>query len=686
MKRILIAAVTIILVHVANAQWTQCPLFGGNIFSLASVDSNVYSGTLGNGIFLSTNFGQNWDSINNGLPINSRASSIATRGNEIFAGITDAGMFKSINNGASWTSINNGMPSLYFSSREIIFADSNIFITSGPWGIYMSSDDGNTWTSRNGNLPDSLIKTLACDSTGIYTSVDLSYGVFKSTDYGLSWFSVNNGMPTMGFTTMSLTTNSDGIYAAIEASYNEYRVYKSTDGGANWVMTLSISSRINKLFSNNDKVYIGTVDGVYESINGNNWVTINSGLTNKFITSFTAVGNDVFAGTTGGVFLLTDSSTSWVSVNNGISSFSFNAIENIGNTLFAGERLAGVYISSDNGNTWETRNNGLTSLNINVMAVADDKVFVGYFSKFYYTTLTGSNWTTLSSSSFPYSYTVNAIAAKETNVFFTIYDGSILKSFDYGTTWTSSVVSTTSFVTSLTIGENSNIYAALSDVGVMMSADSGSTWTLINNGFAGLSYVKKVVTNDNTIFASLGYYNPPIVTSSDNGATWKVGTNGLFGHDVVSLKSIGNSVLAGLNDGLFYTYDMGDSWIDMSGNLPHINVLSIGRDDSCVFVGIEGKGIWNRPLSDFAIDFTENNIIDISSNITIYPNPATDLVYINYEENATVEIINMQGQLVATKTLKEKNSSIDVSGLRNGVYSLRVKTGSEVITKKIVKQ
>ena len=256
MKRILIAAVTIILVHVANAQWTQCPIYGVNITSLASIDTNVYACTSGNGIFTSANYGQNWDSINNGLPINSRASSIATRGNEIFAGITDAGMFKSINNGASWTSINNGMPSLYFSSREIIFADSNIFITSGPWGIYMSSDDGNTWTSRNSNLPDSSIKTLTCDSTGIYAGVGLSYGVFKSTDYGLSWFPVNNGMPTMGFTTMSLTTNSDGIYAAIEASYNEYRVYKSTDGGANWVMTLSISSRINKLFSNMFPIFL----------------------------------------------------------------------------------------------------------------------------------------------------------------------------------------------------------------------------------------------------------------------------------------------------------------------------------------------------------------------------------------------------------------------------------------------
>ncbi len=84
-----------------------------------------------------------------------------------------------------------------------------------------------------------------------------------------------------------------------------------------------------------------------------------------------------------------------------------------------------------------------------------------------------------------------------------------------------------------------------------------------------------------------------------------------------------------------------------------------------------------------------------TDKITIFPNPATNLVYIHCEENATIEIINMQGQIVATKIISDNSSSgsssgsgnsIDVSELRNGVYTLRVKTEHGVTTKKLIKQ
>lgn len=83
--------------------------------------------------------------------------------------------------------------------------------------------------------------------------------------------------------------------------------------------------------------------------------------------------------------------------------------------------------------------------------------------------------------------------------------------------------------------------------------------------------------------------------------------------------------------------------------------------------------------------------LDVKGNIfedriNVYPNPANDNLFINTDENATVEIINMQGQIVATKTLSDKNSSIDVSELRCGVYTMRVKTDNGIAMKKMVKQ
>lgn len=97
--------------------------------------------------------------------------------------------------------------------------------------------------------------------------------------------------------------------------------------------------------------------------------------------------------------------------------------------------------------------------------------------------------------------------------------------------------------------------------------------------------------------------------------------------------------------------------------------------------------------------FTNNPTAVSRSNtdrINIFPNPATDMVYINCNENATVEIMNMQGQIVVTKTLSDNSGSsgssgsssgsIDVSELRSGVYTLRVKTDKGVVMKKMVKE
>lgn len=61
---------------------------------------NIFAGT-GGGVFLSTNNGVSWISVNNGLT-NDVARTFIVSGTNLFAG-TDGGVFLSTNNGASWT-------------------------------------------------------------------------------------------------------------------------------------------------------------------------------------------------------------------------------------------------------------------------------------------------------------------------------------------------------------------------------------------------------------------------------------------------------------------------------------------------------------------------------------------------------------------------------------------------------
>ena len=63
-----------------------------------------------------------------------------------------------------------------------------------------------------------------------------------------------------------------------------------------------------------------------------------------------------------------------------------------------------------------------------------------------------------------------------------------------------------------------------------------------------------------------------------------------------------------------------------------------------------------------------------NSNIKIYPNPTNNIINIeglNKNENNTIQIFDVQGKLVITKTIKEKGT-IDLLELNKGVYVIKV--------------
>jgi len=88
--------------NVLQAQWVQTNgPYGGMINSLAVSGTNLFAGTGGGGVFLSTNNGTSW--IATGLT-KGWVSALAVSGTNLFAG-TEGGVFLSTNNGTSWTSI-----------------------------------------------------------------------------------------------------------------------------------------------------------------------------------------------------------------------------------------------------------------------------------------------------------------------------------------------------------------------------------------------------------------------------------------------------------------------------------------------------------------------------------------------------------------------------------------------------
>ncbi len=85
---------------------------------------------------------------------------------------------------------------------------------------------------------------------------------------------------------------------------------------------------------------------------------------------------------------------------------------------------------------------------------------------------------------------------------------------------------------------------------------------------------------------------------------------------------------------------------------------------------------------DAYVSVDEPQAIDMD----IYPNPVADQINVSVEDyrNTTLEVYNLLGKVVKTVELNSQNTQVDVSGLSNGTYIVRVMNGNKVSTKKVI--
>lgn len=118
---------------------------------------------------------------------------------------------------------------------------------------------------------------------------------------------------------------------------------------------------------------------------------------------------------------------------------------------------------------------------------------------------------------------------------------------------------------------------------------------------------------------------------------------------------------------------------DTFANLDPVYVFNVGK----AAVGA---------LQHFAIASTTSNLLDTNEasvqksgeTIRVYPNPAKDLVTVEFQEKVKqfkVEVNDMSGNTVLSLENQER---INTSGLTNGVYTFTIKTDKGNTTKKII--
>jgi hypothetical protein len=71
-------------------------------------------------------------------------------------------------------------------------------------------------------------------------------------------------------------------------------------------------------------------------------------------------------------------------------------------------------------------------------------------------------------------------------------------------------------------------------------------------------------------------------------------------------------------------------------------------------------------------------------NLTVYPNPATDKVYVNGEfENARISLFTADGRQMYIAENESRQTYINVSGFERGMYLLQLETSKGIVTRKL---
>jgi len=472
-------------------------------------DRTVYAGTViptrsMNSVFRSTDAADNWFPINSGLPYsyaNPTISVLAVSPDfvsdlAVYAGTLGRGVYKSTNRGNTWSAASRGLDADMSRLIQGIAispqygTDRTMFICTNGGGVYKTTDSANLWLPSG--MPEDNILSIA--TTPDYGASGALFagsvrGVHKSIDSGATWNTAHAGVSAFEIGSLVVSPNyaTDRTILASRGAHGA-TVFKTTDAGLTWdadttgmtagyVRDLAISAN-----SGSDHVVLAAADtGVFKSTDaGDTWQDVTTGPIRAHDPNMQAVAaasaEHLFAASSSRIWRSTDGGGYWrdSSLSGGagpVRCLTVSPNYASDGTVFAGTHYfgnvgtsGGIWVSVNRGVSWQAAREGLPTY-----PLVHEIVLSPSFA---------SDRTMFAGLTHPEQ------------------DGGVYKSTDAGGTWVE--VNTGidcepdvgpavwALAISSQYASDQTVYAGTDGFGVFRSTDGGGTWTRLGDGLYSL--------------------------------------------------------------------------------------------------------------------------------------------------------------------------------------------------------
>lgn len=653
------------------AQWTHTGgPEGGYVSAFTEDELYLYAATPGP-IFRMQKDGGTWDPLPKMAGNVESAFSLAMIDTTLVAGTPGGGVYRSTDHGMTWSRWVSGLD-----QAETVYSfavNGNDLFAGTNRGVYLSTDQGANWNPANTGQDKLLVLCILIKDTNIFTGT-MGGGMYHSSNYGTSWTQVSGDMIPDTSWVCSLALMDNTLFAG---TWWGEGVYRSTDNGTIWTVANNGLDEhperdVNTLLVLGQDLYAGTHGGVFLTEDGgDNWTSPDPGL-GSIVNCFHISATDIYAGAFDGVHVSTNSGVNWTTINSGLTATLVNVVLRVDTTLFAGTQYNDLFRLDDNGASWIKTN--IQAPNISSLVASGTDLYVGTSWGVSMSTDGGDNWSPANSGIEGERISSLAVipSGPDSEYLFAGTEANgVLLSIDKGSSWmlVNSGLTDSSITCLAVIG--TNLFAGTGS-GMFLSQNYGTTWAPINSGLTDLS-VQCLASSSGNLFAGTG---SSVFLSSNNGTSWTKVYNSLNDLNVLSLIASGTNIFAGTwFDAVFLSKNNGETWANVKTGMRDIPVLSLDLSASDIFAGTRGFGVWQRPLDEFLGDV-------IAPELTVEEGPLyqADFIEVTSSEDGIIYLVpeytykdltNIRAVcLDSVAAVANVAVNMPLSGMENGIYWL----------------